>query len=180
MIGRYEFDTLWVYDFDMVLLCFWYDMGYGVGIFGMFWMWCDFDMVWIWFIWFWYGLGTKRLFQGSWRVGFKKGNGNSPGTAFWSISRGFLCFWYDFAVVLIRFWYGFDMVLIRFWIWFRWVGFKSQVWPASRIITETISKSYLKPYQHHKCKTMPETIHNNKSYLKRITIKKKYFEKLSS
>ena len=260
--------------------------------FGMFWMlfWYGFDMVW-----FWYGLGTERLFQGSWRGGFKKGNGNSPGTAFWSISRGFWWFWYDFAVVLIwfwydfdmiwygfdtvliwfqwvgfkkkkqkqprdrflvdfsrfflvliwfwyfdtilirfkylfdtiliwfwygvdmvpvswlqkkkqkqprdrflvdfsrvffvvlirydfdtiliRFWYDFDMVLIRFWIWFRWVGFKSQVWPTSRIITETISKSYLKPYQHHNCKTTPETIHNSKSYLKRIKIIKTFILK---
>ena len=69
------------------------------------------------------------------------------------------------------------MVLIRFWIWFRWAGFKSQVWPTSRIGTETISKSYLKPYQHHNCKTTPETIHNNKSYPKRIKIIKKIFWK---
>ena len=76
-------------------------------------------------------------------------------------------------MVLIRFWYNFDMVLIRFWIWFRWVGFKSQFWPTSRIITETISRSYLIPYQHHAVTAKPRqkqfiTTHHNTSYLKRI------------
>ena len=104
----------------------------------------------------------------------RKGNRNSRGTAFLvDFSKVFVVliwFCYGSDMVLIRFWYNFDMVLIRFWIWFRWVGFKSQFWPTSRIITETISKSYLKPYQHHNCKTTPETIHTNKSYLKRIKI----------
>ena len=127
----------------------------------------------------------------SWRVGFKKGNRNSPQTGFWSVDdfdTPLIRFWYDFDTILIRFWYGFDtilirlwydfdMVLIRFWIWFRWVGFKSKFWPTSRVITETISKSYLKPYQHHNCKTTPETIHTNKSYLKRIKIIKEIFWK---
>ena len=237
-IGRYEFDTLWIWgcDFDMVLLCFWYGLGYGLH------MVLDvIDTVSIWFQW----------------VGFKKRNRNNPGTGFWSIFRRFLWFyvliwfwydfdtiltrfwydfdaifirfWHDFDTILIRFWYSFDMVtvcrlqkknqkqprdrflvnlsrfffavliwfwhgfdailirfwyafdtiliwfwvLIWFWIWFRWVGFKSQFWPTSRIITETISESYLNPYQHHNCKTTPGTIHNNKSYLKRIKIIKK-------
>ena len=153
----YDFDILirfW-YAFDTILIRFWY----------------DFDTVLIWFQW----------------VGFRKRNRNSPGTGFWSIFQGFFLwfwfdlilirFWYDFDTLLIRFWYDFDMVLIRFWIWFRWVGFKSQVWPTSRIITETISKSYLKPYQHHNCKTTPETIHNSKSYLKRIKIIKTFILK---
>ena len=177
MIGRYEFDTLWiwVYDFDMVLLCFWYDLGYGVGIFGMFWMWFWYglDMVYMVLIWF----GNEAPFSGFLTGWLQERKRKQPWDSLLvDFSRVFvLLIWFCccFDMVLIRFWYGFDMVLIRFWIWFGWVGFKSQVWPASRIITETISKSYLKPYQHHKCKTMPETIHNNKSYLKRITIIKK-------
>ena len=110
---------------------------------------CGFDMVFdTILIRFWYDVDTVLIcFQ--W-VGFRKRHRNSPGTGF--------C---GFDMILIRFWHDFDTILI----WFRWVGFKSQVWPTSRITTETISKSYLKPYQHH---NYPETIHNNKSYLKRI------------
>ena len=91
----------------MVLIC----LGYGLG--------CGLDMVLIWF-----GNGAPfSVIQGSQYVGFKKGNRNSPGTGFWSISRGFLWFWYDFDMVLIRCWYSFDNFdLILLWFW--WVGFK--------------------------------------------------------
>ena len=41
----------------------------------------------------WFGNGAPfSVIQGSQYVGFKKGNRNSPGTGFWSISRGFLWF----------------------------------------------------------------------------------------
>jgi hypothetical protein len=120
MMLRYEFDALWIWgcDFDMVLLSFWYGFRYDLDMvlecfgydFDMVLMrcWCDFDLILIWFRW----------------VGFKNGNRNSPGTGFWSISRGFLWFWYVFK----WFWYGFDTVLMRFWgdvdvIWF-WYVFK--------------------------------------------------------
>ena len=118
-IGRYEFDTLWIWgcDFDMVL-CFWYGLGYGLD------MVLDvIDTVLIWFQW----------------VGFKKRNRNTPGTGFWPIFRRFLWFyvliwcWYDFDTILTRFWYDFDTILIRFWydfdtvlIWFQRVGFKKR------------------------------------------------------
>ena len=120
--------------------------------------WYDFDMM---LIQFWYA--SSELVS-------EKGTETAQGQVFGRFFRRFLWVWYDFNTILTRFWYDFDMVLIRFWIWFRWVGFKSQVWLTSRITTETISKSYLKPYQHHNYKTAPETIHNNKSYLKRIKI----------
>ena len=95
---------LWFrYGFGMLWIWFWY--GFDTVLMRC---WCDFDLILIWFRW----------------VGFKKGNRNSPGTGFWSISRGFLWFWYVFK----WFWYGFDTVLMRFWgdvdvIWF-WYVFK--------------------------------------------------------
>ena len=162
------------YDFDMILIRFWHDFDTILMRFLY-----DFDTI---LTRFWYGFDTVLIWLQC--VGFKKRNRNSPGTGFWSIFRGFffavlIWFWHGFDAILIRFWYVFDTiliwfwVLIWFWIWFRWVGFKSQFWPTSRIITETISESYLNPYQHHNCKTTPGTIHNNKSYLKRIKIIKK-------
>ena len=102
---------IWGYDFHIVLLYVWYGLGYGLDM--------VLDMI---LIWFWYGLGTERLFQGSRWAGFEKGNRNSPRTGFWSISRGFLWFWYDFGMVLIQFWYEFDTILTWFsfdLIWFQ-------------------------------------------------------------
>ena len=107
MMLRYEFDALWIwgYDFNTVFieLLIWFGLWFRYG-FGMLWIWflicfdtvlmrcwCDFDLILIWFRW----------------VGFKQGNRNSPGTGFWSISRGFLWLWDVFK----WFWYGFD----RFW-----------------------------------------------------------------
>ena len=167
----------------MVLLCSWYGLGYGLDMFrygfGMFWMW------------FWYGVDMVWERSAFFRVpdglASRKETETAPRQVF-GRSTILIRLWYDFDTILIRFWYGFDtilirlwydfdMVLIRFWIWFRWVGFKSKFWPTSRVITETISKSYLKPYQHHNCKTTPETIHTNKSYLKRIKIIKEIFWK---
>ena len=222
-IGRYEFDTLWIWgcDFDMVL-CFWYGLGYGLdmvldvidtvliwfqwvgfkketetpqgqvsgrffeGFCGfMFWygvdtiltrFWHDFDTI---LTRFWYGFDTIliRFWYGSSVLASKKETETTQGQVFGQFFEGFFAvliwFWHGFDAILIRFWYAFDTILICFWIWFRWVGFKSQFWPTSRIITETISDSYLKPYRHHNCKTTPGTIQNNKSYLKRIKIIKK-------
>ena len=92
----------------------------------------------------------ERLFQGSQQIGFKKGNRNSAGTAFWSMSR-FLWFWYDFAMVwlfvddfntiLIQFWYDFDMVLIQF-------EYGSDEL-ASNHDFDPHQESKLKPYQDH-------------------------------
>ena len=65
------------------------------------------DMILIWF-------GNTAVFSGS--VGLEKGNRNSPGTGFWSISRGFL--WVFMVLVdmcflnVILVW--FEKILIRF------------------------------------------------------------------
>ena len=198
----YDFDTILIrfwYDFDTILVWFWS----GFYMVPVSWLQkkkqkqprdmflVEFSMVFRVLVWFWYGFDTIliRFWYGFDMVPvsrLQKKKQKQPRDRFLvNLVEGFFCgfdmiltwFWCDFDTVLICFWYDFDMVLIRFciwfWIWFRWVGFKSQVWPTSRIITETISKSYLKPYQHHNCKTKPETIHNNKSYLKRIKIIKK-------
>ena len=107
---RYGFVSFWYgfrYDLDMVLECFGYDFDMVLTRF-----WCDVDVI---LIWFWYGSGG---------LASKKETETAPGTGFWSISRGFLWFWYVFK----WFWYGFDTVLMRFWgdvdvIWF-WYVFK--------------------------------------------------------
>ena len=139
------------------------------------WFCYDFDMVLIWF-------GNGAPFSGFPMGRLQKGNGNSPRTGVWLISRGFLWFWY----VVIWFWYSFDTVCCDFeaiWMWF-WhdsemlpIYFqknklnhtkpekkqKSHVWPTSKSQFWPISKSQLKPYQNQNCKTRPETNHNKKS-----------------
>jgi hypothetical protein len=141
VFGRFFKDF---YGFDMILIWLWYDFDTLLIRF-----WYDFDTVLIWFQW----------------VGIRKRNRNSPGTGFWSFFEGF----WGFDMILIRFWYAFDATLIRFWFVFDTIlDMVPMDWlqiaclTQSRIRTETISKSYLKPYQHHNSKTTPETIHNNK------------------
>ena len=136
-------DTIWRYEFDMLWIWGYFDMGFVTIL-----------------IWFWYGFD---MVPASWLQEKKQ---KQHGDRFLvDVSRIFMVldrflvdlskvfvvliwFWYDFDTLLIRLWHGFDTILIWFWydfgifwIWFRWVGFKSQVWPTSRIITETISKS---------------------------------------
>ena len=166
-LGRYEFDThwIWAYDFDMVLSCLGYGLGYGLDMV-LIRFWYAFDTILIWFvkqkgtetaqgqvsilIRFWYDFDTILIwFQ--W-VGFKKRNRNSPGTCFWSIFRRFLWFWYDFDTVLIRYWYGYDMVWIGFWdildmVPMGWLQItslthtKNHNWNRINIISKTVSTS---------------------------------------
>ena len=189
LIFWYGFDTILIrswYDCDMILIRFWYGSSELASeketetaqgqVFGRFfrkilmvliWFWYGFDTILIrfWYaldtvlIWFWYGFDMVPV---SWH---QKKKQKQPRDRFLVVFRRFLGFWYDFDTILIRFWCDFDTILICIWYDF---GYVPMDWlqiaclTQSRIRTETISKSYLKPYQHHNSKTTPETIHNNK------------------
>ena len=81
------FSRVYRFDFDMILIWFWYDFDTILIRF-----WHAFDTI---FIRFWYDFDTVlRWFQ---CVGFKKRNRNSPGTCFWSIFRRSL--WFDTLLI---------------------------------------------------------------------------------
>ena len=91
--------VLWFwYDFDTILIRFWY----------------DFDTV---LIRFWYGFGMIliRFLYGSNELASKKETETAQEHVFGRVFNGFLWFWHDFDMVLIRFWYDFDTILIWFW-----------------------------------------------------------------
>ena len=129
-LGRYEFDThwIWAYDFDMVLLCLGYGLGYGLDMV-LIRFWYAFDTILIWFvkqketetaqgqvsilIRFWYDFDTILIwFQ--W-VGFKITKQKQPRDMFLvdfsTVFVVLIWFWYGFDTVLIRLWYGLDRVL---------------------------------------------------------------------
>ena len=142
-IGRYEFDTLWIwgYDFDMVLLCSWYGLGYGLDMFrygfGMFWMW------------FWYGVDMVWERSAFFRVpdglASRKETETAPGQPFGRFLGFFLWFWYDSDMILIRFWYAFDTILDM--VPMGWLQItilthiKNHNWNHIKIISKTVSTS---------------------------------------
>ena len=140
---------MWGYDFDMVLVCFWYGFGYGLDLANM-----VLNMILRWFdtvlIRFWYYFLKVPV---GWFE--KRKQDKSRGRLLVDFSKVF-GFWYDFDMVLLRFWCDFEAMLIWFWYVFK---FCSQFWP--------ISKSFLKPCQNHDCITRPQTNHNNTSHLNR-------------
>ena len=92
-----------------------------------------------------------RLFHGSPRVGFKKGNRNSPETGFWhgdlfgnhvDMVLTFILCWYDFEAILMYFWYDSHMCLI---------------WVSSDFHTfhpyQNRDRNHIKSYQNHSYKT---------------------------
>ena len=95
-IGGCEFDTLWIwgYDFDMVLLCFWYGLGYGL------------DMVW----------ERSAFFRVPDGLASRKDTETAPGQPFGRFLEVFCSCWYDFDTILIRFWHDFDTIPI--WCWY--------------------------------------------------------------
>ena len=158
----------WGYDFDMISICFWYDMGYDLD---MVWECLRYDSLYGFDIWF----GNGATFRGA-PVGLL-GKRNQK--------QQFDRFLVDFSkvfIVLIWCRYDFDMVLVLVWFWYYFVmilicfDMVSRHFPKiqpnlkrteitalihSKITILThmmMSKSQLKlkPYQRHDCKTRPQ------------------------
>ena len=180
----YGFDIIFIqfwYDFDTVLIWFrWVGFKKRKQKQPRDSLLVDFTRVLVVFIWFCYGLDMVliRLWYNFYtiliwfRYGFdmvpvswlqKKETETTPGQVFSRFFAGFC----DFDMILIWFWKAdFDTILIRFWIGVNmvWdmvpVGWLHtlQFWISTHIKNHKLSRSYLKPYQHHKCKTTPGTI----------------------
>ena len=117
-----------------------------------------FVMCLIWFRW-WFRYGLNLVWERSAFSGFavswlQTRRENSPGTGFWSISRGFLWFWYDliwFDMMLIWFWYSFDAILSKFDV------ILICFWYVFKILSSYFQSTFdphqnhnFDPYQNHK------------------------------
>ena len=134
-IGRYEFDTLWIwgYDFDLVLLCLWYGLGFGLDMvlecFG-----CEFNMVW----------ERSAFFRVPDGLASRKETETVPGQPF---GRCLDCFC-GFEMILIQFWYV-DMILIIFFDTVPRNPTQLSPYKTSKTQPAITALTHIDPYQNH-------------------------------